>query len=240
MTARAELYRRLPVLDGDRWWLDLAAAAPGGRILELGAGTGRLSAALAADGRAVTAVEPDPEMLRVLRSRGDVADAPVEVLAADAAALPEVGQFGLVILATSLLNELPDAAARTAVLAEAARCCRPDGAVAVHLLGPWWLARLSGSARGTLHPADGSAPIEVVIEAGELEAFRSRRRAHLRYRFPDAEVHTEDLDAAIVTPEELSAVLERSGLEPFAHFGAAPPAPLTADDPAWHLLARPV
>lgn len=47
-----------------RWAL---APAPGSRVLDLGAGTGKLTAALVASGADVVAVEPDPQMLAQLR-----------------------------------------------------------------------------------------------------------------------------------------------------------------------------
>jgi 16S rRNA (adenine1518-N6/adenine1519-N6)-dimethyltransferase len=50
----------------------LAAGSSEGRILEIGPGTGVLTAALAATGRAVTAIEIDEDMIRILRSRDDL------------------------------------------------------------------------------------------------------------------------------------------------------------------------
>src|SRR4051812_33797969 len=47
-------------------WL---APAPAGEVLDLGAGTGKLSATLSEAGHRVTAVDPSPGMLTALRSR---------------------------------------------------------------------------------------------------------------------------------------------------------------------------
>jgi 16S rRNA (adenine1518-N6/adenine1519-N6)-dimethyltransferase len=50
----------------------LAVDAPGDRVLEIGAGTGALTAALARLGAALTAFDVDPDMVAVLRGRADL------------------------------------------------------------------------------------------------------------------------------------------------------------------------
>jgi SAM-dependent methyltransferase len=234
--ARAELYRRLPLLDGDRWWVELARSSPDGRVLELGAGTGRLTAALLDAGLTVTAVERDPGMLAVLRERvGDAAT----VVAADAVDLPAMDPFGRVVLPTSLLNELPDAATRRRVLEGASDRCRRDGRVALHLLGPWWLATLPPRSAGRLQPADGASTVEVTVIDEGFDAWTGRRRARLRYRFGDG-THLQDrLDAAVVTGAELELALATAGLEVEQRYGVAPPDDEPGPGPAWHLVCRP-
>lgn len=232
---RADLYRRLPLLESDGWWVDLARRSSDGRVLELGAAAGRLTSAFVEAGLEVTAVERDPAMLAVLRERvGDRAT----VVAGDVTALPPMAPFGFVALPTSLLNELPDAAARQAVLAGAAARCRPDGRVALHLLGPWWLVRIPIRSTGRLHPADGSATIHVAVAAEDFDAWSGRRRASLSYRFADGTTAHDRLDAAVVTGAELELATAAAGLTIESCFGGSPPG-APDEGSAWHVMCRP-
>lgn len=236
VTDRAALYQRLPLVDTDQWWVDLAAGSVDGHVVELGAGTGRLTAAFFDAGAMVTAVENDPSMLGALRTHLGMR---ARVLDADVTDLPPGLRAGVVVVAASLLNELPDFEARRRLLHGAARACRPDGIVALHLLGPWWLSGLEGQVMGALTPAGGGPSVDVMISNEGFDAWQGRRRARLIYRFPDGTTMTDDLDAAVVSPGELRALLQDAGLVVHAAYGARPPERPAADDPAWHLLATP-
>jgi SAM-dependent methyltransferase len=58
-----------PADDDYRFYAALAASAGVSRAVDLGCGTGTLARMLASGGASVTGVDPDPEMLRVARSR---------------------------------------------------------------------------------------------------------------------------------------------------------------------------
>jgi len=126
-----------------RW--ALGKRPPGLRVLDLGAGTGKLTATLVAVGADVTAVEPDPAMLTVLRS----ALPAVGALPGGAEAIPLPDASCDAVLAGNALHWFDMALAGP----EIARVLVPGGILA----GLWnvlddrvdWvagLARVSGSA----------------------------------------------------------------------------------------------
>jgi SAM-dependent methyltransferase len=125
-----------------RWALE---PAPGLRVLDLGAGTGKLTATLVAIGAEVTAVEPDPAMLSELRRA--VPDVPA--LPGNAEAIPLPDACVDAVLAGNALHWFDMAVAGP----EIARVLAPGGILA----GLWnvmddavdWvdgLARVAGSA----------------------------------------------------------------------------------------------
>jgi SAM-dependent methyltransferase len=90
-----------------------------GPVLDLGAGTGKLTAALVERGRAVTAVDPSPEMLRVLRGRLPG----VEAVEGTAERIPTPDRaFALVVVAQAWHWVDPGRA-----VPEVARVLRPGG-----------------------------------------------------------------------------------------------------------------
>ncbi|MGW1545075.1 class I SAM-dependent methyltransferase [Streptomyces sp. NPDC002309] len=125
-----------------RWALE---AAPGPRVLDLGAGTGKLTAALAASRTEVVAVEPDPAMLSELRRSLPA----VRALPGSAEAIPLPDASVDAVLAGNAMHWFDMAVAGP----EIARVLSPGGVLAglwnVMEDGVEWvgeLARISGSA----------------------------------------------------------------------------------------------
>ncbi|MDG4858046.1 class I SAM-dependent methyltransferase [Streptomyces sp. T-3] len=125
-----------------RWALE---AAPGPRVLDLGAGTGKLTATLATLGAEVIAVEPDPAMLTELRRTLPA----VRAVSGSAEAIPLPDASIDAVLAGNAMHWFDMAVAGP----EIARVLAPGGILA----GLWnvmddsveWvaeLARISGSA----------------------------------------------------------------------------------------------
>ena len=133
-----ELYRRLRA--GRDEVAMIAGLAPrGARVLDLGAGAGRLAEPLSHAGFAVTAVDQSAEMLGEIRGGAIRVRSAIEDLDLGAG-------FDLILLSSYLLNT-PAAANRAALLATCARHLKPDGAAAIQVRGPGILRDLSDFER---------------------------------------------------------------------------------------------
>lgn len=103
----------------------------GSPVLELGAGTGRVTLDLARRGHRVVALERDPGLLEELerRARGLA----VETVLADARSFLLPLRFPLVVVPMQTIQLLGGAGGRAAMLACVARHLRPGGLVAIAL-----------------------------------------------------------------------------------------------------------
>lgn len=139
--------------------VDLSLEDAGRRVLDLGAGTGKLTAELVGRGYDVVAVEPDPAMLAVLRDRLPGVDA--RAGAAEDIPLPD-GSVDAVLAGQALHWFEPERAAP-----ELARVLRPGGVLA----GLWngddgevaWVAGIAEARGETVrtNPAGGGEGIEL-------------------------------------------------------------------------------
>ena len=111
-------------------WQELAARERG-PVLDVGAGTGRVTLDLARAGHAVTALDREPELLAALRERA--AGLPVTTVVADARAF-SLGRarFGLIVVPMQTIQLLD---ARAGFLAAAREHLVPGGLLAVAITG---------------------------------------------------------------------------------------------------------
>ena len=109
-------------------WRDLARAS-GDPVLDVGAGTGRVTLELARQGHAVTALDLDGELLAQLAAAGDGLD--VSTVVADARDFALETTFALCIVPMQTIQLLGGARERQAFLACAGRHLRPGGMLAI-------------------------------------------------------------------------------------------------------------
>jgi SAM-dependent methyltransferase len=132
------------------FYRELARRRDADRILELGAGSGRVTVPLARDGRYIVAVDRSPAMLDRLRDR--VARLPaaaasrIEPVAGDLRTFSVRGKFPLAIAAFNVLEHLYTRGEVMACLERIAAHLSPDGAFAfdVQLPDLSWLTRDPG------------------------------------------------------------------------------------------------
>jgi SAM-dependent methyltransferase len=195
-------------------WRELAGPEPQ-RILDLGAGTGRVALDLAAQGHRVTAVDHDPELLGELERRAARRGLEVECVEADVRRLALASEFALTIAPMQLLQIVGGPAGRAALLGAAAASLAPDGRFAAAV------AKLDESVA----PADAlppvpdvgehhgwvysSLPLDVRAEPGGVAVERLRQRVSPAGEI-DEERHTQLLDA--LTVEQLEAQAAEHGL----------------------------
>lgn len=106
-----------------------AAGHPAASVLELGAGTGRVTGPLAALGHRVVAVDESPEMLAHITTARTICSR-IEDLDLDE-------RFDVVLLASHLIN-VPDDRERHDLLAACARHVAPSGCVLIEQHAPGW------------------------------------------------------------------------------------------------------
>lgn len=106
---------------------ELLGDVKGQKILDLGAGTGRWAIPLAEKGAKVTAVEPSPEMLKIMKSKAQKLDLKLRIIPTNAEEFESSEQFDCILLNFVLSyidNPKP-------ILAKAANLLSPDGQIII-------------------------------------------------------------------------------------------------------------
>jgi SAM-dependent methyltransferase len=205
------------------FWRTLANAHPG-PILDVGAGTGRVSLPLARDGHDVTALDLDADLLHELERRG--ADLHVATVAADARAFDLGRRFGLILVPMQTIQLLGGGDGRREFLACAREHLLPGGCLAVALADQLDEFEVVAGGAGPLPDVcelDGvvysSAPTAVRSDAGGFVLERRRDVVTVGGDLITEEdrIHLDRLD-----PGQLEAEARAVGLTPRRRSEIAP------------------
>jgi SAM-dependent methyltransferase len=204
-------------------WRRLAAEADGA-VVELGAGSGRVSLDLADAGFSVVAVERDAELAAELEQRGSGRD--LAVIAADLGELDQRWErdgrdpAGLVIAPLQVL-QLLDADERAAALPVLARLLAPGGRLAVALVDEGTLAEAGGEGEAAAAPRPDMREVDEWVFSSEplwVQVLDDRlRMRRLRQRVsPQGDMTRRVHDDVLfrVSPDELEAHASEAGLRP--------------------------
>jgi SAM-dependent methyltransferase len=184
-------YARLPAMGEPRLVHD--AIPPGASVLDVGCGTGRIAAPLAALGHRVTGIDNGPGMIAAL-------PATVEGIVGDAASVRLGRRFHAVLLASHFVND-PDAGA--AFLRTAAAHVEPDGVVIGETYPPEWSPSESLGRPSQLGDAT------VILTRARMVG--DRLEAEVRYGV-DGQEWAQPFTARVLDEAALRALLEDAGL----------------------------
>jgi SAM-dependent methyltransferase len=198
-------------------WRTLAGVT-GGPVLDVGAGTGRVTLDLASRGTAVVALDADASLLEALERRA--AGLPVETVVADARSFSLARRFPLVLVPMQTLQLLGGSPGRTAFLRRALGHLAPGGMLAAALAD----AMDCFDDEHELPPPPDACEVDGVCYASRLLAVDDedgraalRRRREIigpRGRYESREVVVQ-LDR--VTPQEVGAEALRVGFMSHHH-----------------------
>jgi len=199
-------------------WHELAQRE-GGPILDVGAGTGRVTLELARAGHAVVALDVEPVLLAALRERAG--DLPVETVRADARAFALERRFPLVLAPMQTVQLLGGAAERAAFLRCAVAHLAPGGLLACALADA--LDGFDGEEEGAALPLPDVLERDGWVYASQPVAVRPERHWTVIERIrqavaPDGRrsaegdvIHLDRLDGDGFEAEGVAAGLQPAG-----------------------------
>jgi len=229
---------------GDSEWYRRRAVESGGPVLELGAGTGRITIPMAQDGIAVHALDSHPGMLDALRTK--VAAQPADVrgritiVDADMRSFDVPERFALVIAPfRAFLHNLTEED-QMACLARVRHHLRPDGMFAFNVFHPSleFMSRNAGPLTavwrvgGVHEQPDGSCVVR--SESIRYDTVNQRIHALLRYEEYDAggtlgRTSLHNLHLAYLYPADVERLLRDAGFTSVHIAGAFDGRPFARD-----------
>jgi SAM-dependent methyltransferase len=198
------------------FWRLIGERHRAGRVLELGCGSGRVTAALVPTAGELVGVDISPDLLRLARPR--LAAWPhARLVQADMLALPFREPFDLIVAANDPLSHLVDAANRDRALHVVARHLAPGGRFVLDAL---WLApddaarvaRPGGRVQQHITSMQGQR-MRVLARWERTDDPRHCCHAHYEYHRPGHRPVVADFEARDWSLVELGSRFDRAGLD---------------------------
>lgn len=220
-----------PSDDDHRFYAALAGEARATRVLDLGCGTGRLTRALASDGRTAVGIDPDPDMLRVARRQPGAERVDWRLGHSDRAD-PDSADFA--VMSGHVAQVFRDDDPWSRALDDLHRALVPDGTLAFESRNPAVRAWERWTRAATLR---NLGPVEFWHETAwvslPLVAYDTFTR-NLR----TGEGTTDRDVLAFRDASSLAASLEKAGFSVTQQYGDWQREPVTADSPELIFVAQ--
>lgn len=203
----------------------LSQLAAGGKVLELGIGTGRLALPLVERGLDIHGVDGSADMVAKLRNKRGGHKIPVVI--GDFSSARAGSEFALVVLAANTIFALPDQDAQVDCFRNAAHHLAPSGRFVVEA----WVPDLSAFRHNRTVRPRIMRPGTVSIESAELDPVAQMMRT-TQVVFSDGSVRLYPANHRYAWPAELDLMAQLAGMRREARWADWRRSPFTADSPA--------
>ena len=206
----------------------------GGRVLDLGCGTGRLTILIARPGIEIIGAVLSLSMLDTARAKAAAAGANVQFVQADMRSFDLGGQFRVILIAGNSLLHLLTSEELMQCLRTVRRHLAPAGRVVFDVTNPdlSLLAR-DPAQRYPLFQVRDSKRGEVSLE--ETASYDAATQVrHVRWYFPvpgAPDFRTIDYRLRMIFPQELLLLLDATGLQLEARYGEVTREPFVSSSP---------
>jgi ubiquinone/menaquinone biosynthesis C-methylase UbiE len=225
-----------------RFWQNLARQV-GGRLLELGCGTGRVSLPLAKAGAHVVGIDRSASMLARARKRIRLSKLPVrpQLVRGDIRFLPfPAGSFRLVAAPYGILQSLLDEVALDATIADVARVLAPGGAFAIDMvsdLPAWQEYERRVKLRGKMRGSQTQITLVESVRQDRVRGLTTFDQEFVERRGTKRHTHQFSLSFRTVSVEAMTERLERAGFRVTAVLGDYDGGPWDPRADVWLILA---
>jgi cyclopropane fatty-acyl-phospholipid synthase-like methyltransferase len=233
ITSARDEARRQVMIASEQFYLE-EASKRGGRVLELGCGSGRLTVLMAQNGIDIVGVDLSEPMLDAARGKARAEGVDVQFVRADMRYLDLTGQFATILIPGNSLLHLLTVEELKQCLAGVRSHLAPGGRL-VFDISKWDMSRYTRDpdrrypAFTLEHPSAGEITVEEM--AGYDAAAQVRHVVWYVSTAAARDLRRIEYQLRVIFPQELLLLLETAGFRLEARYGELTRAPFDASSP---------